>query len=394
MTRSRKTRSTSKSTAKKAPARPTRRAAPGTGPLTLDQARKLAGVVDETAAPAPVRRGAQGSGGATRRRQLPAPGLATSPEVTPATVALERRKLELIERKLRLQRMRDYKATLLLLQKRGVKDLPQAVSQSPSGRRRAPGVAGPAAGGPLRIFAEGDSWFDYPVPLFGGGLVSRLEKRLGVPILNLAKAGDETRFMLGVDQRQVIARQFTQGSPDGAPWDLMLFSGGGNDVVAQPLALWLKDFQAGATARQSLNQPRFSNALALVKSAYEDLIELRDQLSPSTHLAFHAYDLAIPDGRGICHLGPWLKPAFDLRGFPADRVQSTAVVKEMLEQFAAMLQPFAAQPRVTFINVQKTLVPVPASWHNEMHPSKAGFNLIADKFHTVIKQLFPGRVLD
>ena len=65
-----------------------------------------------------------------------------------------------------------------------------------------------------------------------------------------------------------------------------------------------------------IHQPRFDAALALVRAGYEDLIALRDQLSPTTHLVFHGYDFAIPDGRGICHLGPWLKPTFDLRKFP------------------------------------------------------------------------------
>jgi hypothetical protein len=26
---------------------------------------------------------------------------------------------------------------------------------------------------PLQIFAEADSWFDYPVPFFGGGIIPR-----------------------------------------------------------------------------------------------------------------------------------------------------------------------------------------------------------------------------
>ena len=106
----------------------------------------------------------------------------------------------------------------------------------------------------------------------------RLEDRLGVPILNLAKAGDETRFMLGVEQRQLIAQHLTDGCPDGTPWELMLFSGGGNDIVAQPLALWLRDFDPAVAPAKLLNQPRFSSALALVRAAYEDLVGRR-QLS-------------------------------------------------------------------------------------------------------------------
>ena len=108
-------------------------------------------------------------------------------------------------------------------------------------------------------------------------------------------------------------------------------------------------------------------------------------------MIFQGYDFAIPDGRGICHLGPWLKPTFDLREFPT-RAAAQAVVTAMLQQFAAMLTALAQQPRVTFINGQGTLTPQPASWHNELHPNRAGFDAFADLFHAKLKVLFPNRV--
>lgn len=406
--------STSKTPKRVVPTALKKRKAPGsTGPLTLAQAREIAGVTPESSAVAPPPAPAAGIAAKARRAAAPrrAPAgagtsrsasvLAASVEATPATLAIERRSLKKREREQRKQRTRDYKATLELLQKHGVKGLPAAApAQVPkraaakTTRRRARSVAPEKArSGPLRILAEGDSWFDYPVPFFGGGLVPRLEDRLGVPILNLAKAGDETRFMLGVEQRQLIARHLDEGCTDGTPWELMLFSGGGNDIAAQPLALWLRDFKAGVPPASLLNQPRFKSALDLVRAAYEDLIEIRDQHSPGTHLVFHGYDFGIPDGRGICGIGPWLKPAFDVRGFPADLAASTKVVREMLTQLATMLKSLASQPGVSFINAQGTLAADTASWHNELHPSKSGFNQIADKFHAAIKLLFPGRVV-
>lgn len=390
-----------------------KKASVSTGPLTLAQARKIAGVTPESSAAATPPAPAAGIAAKARRAAAPrrtpagtgtsgsASVLAASVEATPATLAIERRSLKKREREQRKQRTRDYKATLELLQKHGVKGLAAAApAQVPkraaakTARRRALSVAPEKErSGPLRILAEGDSWFDYPVPFFGGGLVPRLEDRLGVPILNLAKAGDETRFMLGVEQRQLIARHLDEGCTDGTPWELMLFSGGGNDIAAQPLALWLRDFKAGVPPASLLNQPRFKSALDLVRAAYEDLIEIRNQHSPGTHLVFHGYDFAIPDGRSICGIGPWLKPAFDVRGFPADLVVSTKVVREMLTQLATMLKSLASQPGVSFIDAQGTLAADKASWHNELHPSKSGFNQIADKFHAAIKLLFPGRVV-
>jgi hypothetical protein len=172
---------------------------------------------------------------------------------------------------------------------------------------------------------------------------------------------------------------------------VLLFSGGGNDIVDNPMALWVRDWDPAIPPAAHLNQPRFDTALGLVRAGYEDLITLRDKLSPGTHLVFHGYDFAIPDGRGICHLGPWLKPTFDLRGFPT-RAAAFAVVEAMLKQFAAMLAALAAHPRVTFINGQGTLAPNPGAWHNELHPNREGFDKFADLFTAQLRVLFPGRV--
>jgi hypothetical protein len=300
------------------------------------------------------------------------------PPPNPADVGRERQELEAAQALERLRRIREYTATLAIMKRRGVKGLT---------------ALGAAAKRPLQIFAEGDSWFEYPVPLFGGGIIPRLEKRIGVPILNLAKAGDEVRFMLGVSERKIIAHQFTQGCPAGGAWDALLFSGGGNELVDNPLALWINDYDPRRPAADQINQTRLDAALAIVRAGYEDLIAMRDALSPDTHLFVHGYDFAIPDGRGVCHFGPWLKPTFDLRRFP-DLASATAVVKVMLEQFASMLQSLAdSRPKVSFINGQGTLEPVTRSWHNELHPAKAGFNQFAVVFHDRLKQVFPDRIL-
>jgi hypothetical protein len=363
------------------------------GPVTLEEARRMVrpSVAATKASPGGRRRQAVGAAGATLQTPL-----ASDSGPTPEQVGQEREKLEKKRRQERQQRIAEYTATMALMKSRGVKGLAGNATGAKAPKRRAPGRRGPAAtaGAPLQIFAEGDSWFDYPVPFFGGGVLGRLEKRLGVPILNLAKAGDEVRFMLGVEERAILAQQLSHGCPAGGPWDVLLFSGGGNDIVGDPMALWVHDFKPHVSANSLIQQPRFTAALDLVRAGYEDLIGLRDTLSPSTHLVFHAYDFANPDGRGICHLGPWLQPTFTLRRFPTNGDASFKVVKAMLTGFAQMLQSLAiAHAKVTFINTQGTLAENASSWHNELHPSKAGFEKISTVFHAKLKALFPARVL-
>jgi hypothetical protein len=343
-------------------------AVPDTGPVTLEEARALAHVSQPAMAARAVRK-------------------EVAPPISPAAIGVEREKLKAEQRTERARRISEYRATMMVMKRRGARG-PRAAAFDAAGGP--PAAAADGSFDPLQILAEGDSWFDYPVPFFGGGIIPRLEHRLGVPILNLAKAGDEVRYMLGVEERAVLVENLTNGSPAGGPWDVLLFSGGGNDIVGNPMALWVDDWNPAVPPVGHIKKPRFDAALELVRAGYEDLIALRDQLSPHTMLVFQGYDFALPDGRGICGFGPWLKPTFDLRKFPT-LAAGQAVVKVMLQQFAAMLTSLSG-PTVTFINGQGTLSPQPGSWDNELHPEKAGFEKFADLFQAKLKVLFPNRV--
>ncbi|CAN5652758.1 hypothetical protein BH10PSE18_BH10PSE18_47920 [soil metagenome] len=167
---------------------------PADGEVTLAQAKAI------VAARAPMRSAAPAGKGAGPARAEPSLG----------DVARERKQLKLAQRREQRQRIQDYKAVMQVMKQRGVHGL----ASEPKGARAGagPSVArAPAAGGPLRVLAEGDSWFDYPVPFFGGGIVARLEKLLGLPILNMAKAGDEVRFMMGVEERKQMTQQLRDG---------------------------------------------------------------------------------------------------------------------------------------------------------------------------------------
>lgn len=245
---------------------------------------------------------------------------------------------------------------------------------------------------PVRMLAEGDSWFDYP--LFAkGGIIPRLEKRLGVGILNMAKAGDEVRYMLGVKQRLELIDRLKKGPPGGGKWEVLFFSGGGNDIVGDPMALWVRDWDPKAKPEDLLDAKRYQAALDLVMGGYEDLVAVRNSYSPDTHIVVHAYDIAFPNGAKACHFfGPWLKPSFDLRGFPASVAKRRAVVAVMLNQFAKRLDVFQkAHKNIIFINKQGTLNDKSA-WHNELHPSEPGFDLMADAFAESVRKVLPKRV--
>src|SRR5215211_3314260 len=257
-----------KARAKTRPKTRTKPIAPATGPVTLDEAKALVQAKQPKLALRAVRKTA-------------------APPASPAAVGAEREKLRKERRDERARRVREYKATMEIMKRRGARRPRPKRVEAEDGE---PTAKGGGSFAPLQIFAEGDSWFDYPVPFFHGGIIPRLEDRLGVPILNLAKAGDEVRYMLGVEERAVLTEYLTGGCPAGGPWDVLLFSGGGNDIVDNPMALWIRDWNPAVPPAKHIHQPRFDTALSLVRAGYEDLIALRDKLSPGTHLVFQSYD--------------------------------------------------------------------------------------------------------
>lgn len=244
-----------------------------------------------------------------------------------------------------------------------------------------------AAAAPKYFLAEGDSWFDYPKVLgTGGGAISHLKRQMNIDVLNLASAGDEVRQMMGVEQRKRLETLLNSGRP---AFDVLLFSGGGNDIVGDQLCLWVRENDGTFPAAQALDTSRFGDVLRTVESGYRDLIGIRDRAvlrtgKPCT-IVTHGYDFPPVTGRGVCGYGPWLRPSLAYRGWddPADQA---LIVRTMLDRFAQMLQSLERNtPGFRVAPTQGVLGA--ADWHNELHPNRAGFEKIAGVFATLLRSL-------
>ena len=229
---------------------------------------------------------------------------------------------------------------------------------------------------PVTIIAEGDSWFRYPAGL---GVVSQLENLLRVEILNLASHGDETGDMLSIKQKKRLIRELKSGPARRMKYDYLLFSGGGNDLVGiDRFHKWLHPYRKGMTAKQVINHKALDMAFSLIELNYNELIGIRDTHSPKTQLVFHSYDRSIPNGKGVCGLGPWLKPGLVERKVPTE-VLRREVVEVFLGEFAKLLNKIAAKNKnITVVDTQGTLID--SEWHNELHPRNVGFRKIAKLF--------------
>ena len=247
----------------------------------------------------------------------------------------------------------------------------------------------------LRILAEGDSWFEYPLPVtHGDGVIYQLQKLLGYAIANMAHHGLEVEQMMGLSLRQEI---ITRLSDPRVTFDALLFSGGGNDIVGDQFCIWLKDAPPVPPPMQMLDMNAVNSALAILEAEYRELVDIRDQYSPQTVIFVHAYDFPPITGIGVCREGPWLKPSLDyaykhLGVAKPDPNDEFVVVKTLMQMFGAMLDRIAADATVQkFIVVptQGTLTPNASDWQNEIHPSSIGFTKIAQKFQTSLQSVFP-----
>ena len=251
---------------------------------------------------------------------------------------------------------------------------------------------------PLNLLADGDSWFDYPVP-FGVDIVHYLSMQ-GAPkpeILSLAHYGDATSVLMGLPKRQKL--QDVLQDPDNGAFDALLFSGGGDDVAGDQFCLLLQDYLQGAPASAGLDPARVGDIFGIVEGAYLDLFALYkkacDKNAKPCVILVHAYDFAYPSGIGVCNQGPWLKPSLDYRGW-VDPALAKEVVRQLLLQFDGLMRRLVAragqmQCQVIYVQTQGTLQ-TQDEWANELHPKNPGFAQFGGKFFAMLQKQFPGRI--
>lgn len=241
------------------------------------------------------------------------------------------------------------------------------------------------------ILSEGDSWFSYPI---NRNLMDHIEMMREFATLRLEHNGDEVLDILkpSGEQFRKLDKYLKK-----YPFDVLLFSGGGNDIVDENLPAFLNRKTPGMTWRDCINEAALTARFNEIVSAYVRLLELRDAVRRDCLVVTHCYDYPVPNGIkarvafGLASRGPWIKPHLVKLGIDPI-VDGVPIMRFFMDQFYDRLQAIATSPSSKFhvVDSRRTLIPnEPIHWSDEMHPSGTGFELLAQRWRVKLAKLFP-----
>lgn len=267
----------------------------------------------------------------------------------------------------------------------------------------------------VRFLAEGDSWFSLGSlnPLASANLLQSMAFTQRCIAVNCALPSDTLRRM--VDARRDPQFVSLLAGARARPWDALLLSAGGNDLVDalqtpsrdradQPIAtarrLLLTADEWGSTARGAARYlsdagwATFSNYLC---ANFDALLALRDRgPSRGRPLFMHGYAIPTPRPSGAGGgSGPWLLPALLDYAIPCE--DWPALARLLIERLAALLSSLAADaerfPALHFFDSTRLPI-VPAAsdaqgdsgdWLNEIHLNRSGCRKLARAWSEVIE---------
>ena len=240
--------------------------------------------------------------------------------------------------------------------------------------------------GRIRILAEGDSWFAYPRQFFFAGADSNITDHLAdrddLSILNTSSNGDELAQMISGDQKFKLLKNIRH-----MDLDLLLFSGGGNDILGKyDFGFLLNEKKAGHSWRDCLREETISLKMDQIKLAYRELILRVTDIRPELKILSHTYDFALPSDTGykVFDLFPmtksWLKPYLDQKKISLFEDQRQ-IIREILIRFKLVLKDLVKEFPENFYVVDTQGLLKREHWRNEIHPTPEGFRIIADTLY-------------
>jgi hypothetical protein len=256
---------------------------------------------------------------------------------------------------------------------RGIIGLTVTALNARSNRRRLAAYEERLKGGwkGLKILAEGDSWFLYPVLL--RDIVDNLSADYA--IYSAAAAGDTLENIVrGAAHLEelIVANGF----------DAMLLSAGGNDIAGDPLGSYLRELKGPAAAPGDYVTEKFEEFLTAAKARIGMVAGRLISRFPNFQIFGHGYDWPFPHPQGF-----WLESAFLSRNIPI-HVRGP-ILRIMIDRYYEMLHQVAAASNGRFhvVDCRGAIGPLD-QWFDELHPLNPGFARAAGRFRDNINRVF------
>jgi hypothetical protein len=234
----------------------------------------------------------------------------------------------------------------------------------------------------IKIVAEGDSWFAYPLHK---DILDHLREK-GYAINKLSKAGDTLENMVynssSIENVLSCIRLQRPG--------FVLFSAGGNDVVGPEISQYLNHKESNLPL---LNEISFrNNMFTVVKKYISDFIEKVLKVDDTVKVIMHGYDYAKPNGKGFDIMGfkikgPWILPSFISKGINSKDEQNL-IINMMVNTFNEVLIELQHDFQNSFYHVDlRGKFLNESEWDNEIHLRNNGYKKVAEIIHKKITSI-------
>jgi len=224
----------------------------------------------------------------------------------------------------------------------------------------------------VRIVAEGDSWFQYPLLL--KDTIDQLIDldNFQYAIYGLSEAGDLLSNIVSEDE---ISEAIDRENPD-----VFLISGGGNDMVGNSrMATMVHKYTANRLPENYPND-KFDVFLDELERLYRELFSRLLIARPHLKIICHGYDNAIPQN------GKWLGKPLEKQNIKKESLQEK-IVAVMIGRFNQRLKSVVNDFAGSVFHVDcQNLIGDKSKWHDELHPKNKGYFKVAQKFDEAIKK--------
>lgn len=258
----------------------------------------------------------------------------------------------------------------------------------------------------IRVLAQGDSWFAFPLPVIGGprNLVEAIDTRKAMVAINLSIVGDTAENM-AQGERFAQLRSILAGGGGEEPIAVaaILLSAGGNDLIDRiaDLVGSVTRGMKGAAREQAHRRVLLELTSGAATAIYDDVVAHLAKLiaardggpSSAAPVILHGYAHVTPrDAPALqfpVKVGPWIWKKLSPLGYTQPQQQEIAarVIDEFNRRLAALhdeakgvhvldLRPLQAPGGPLPVADPGWLEPTPY-WHDEIHLNAAGWDCVA-----------------